>query len=363
MAYFFISTAFMVVTLLHYHVHGDHQQKHSDRETKEAGTEGCDMFQGRWVSDESYPLYNSSQCSFVEREFTCIQNGRPDEFYLKFRWQPTGCNLTRFNGGDFLKRYRGKSFMFVGDSLSLNQWQSLTCMLHTAVPDADYTLARAGDLSTFTFPEYNVKVMFSRNAFLVDTIATPAGRVLKLDSIESGKLWKGIDFLIFNTWHWWLHTGRKQPWDLIQEGNSTYKDMDRLVAYEKGLKTWAKWVDTNVDQTKTRVFFQGVSPDHNNASDWKDPTAKTCEGQMQPVAGSQYPAGPHPAEQVVERVLRSMSFRVYLLNVTTLSQLRKDGHPSVYGHGGHKDMDCSHWCLAGVPDTWNELLYAALIQS
>lgn len=52
-------------------------------------------------------------------------------------------------------------------------------------------------------------------------------------------------------------------WDLIQEGNGTYKDMDRLVAYEKGLKTWAKWVDTNVDQTKTRVFFQGVSPDHN----------------------------------------------------------------------------------------------------
>lgn len=42
--------------------------------------------------------------------------------------------------------------MFVGDSLSLNQWQSLTCMLHTAVPDADYTLVRAGGLSTFTFP-------------------------------------------------------------------------------------------------------------------------------------------------------------------------------------------------------------------
>lgn len=39
--------------------------------------------------------------------------------------------------------------------------------------------------------------------------------------------------------------------------------MDRLFAYEKALNTWAKWVDTNVDPTKTRVFFQGVSPDHN----------------------------------------------------------------------------------------------------
>lgn len=40
------------------------------------------------------------------------------------------------------------------------------------------------------------------------------------------------------------------------------KDMDRLVAYEKALNTWAKWVQTDVDSTKTKVIFQGVSPDH-----------------------------------------------------------------------------------------------------
>ena len=56
-----------------------------------------------------------------------------------------------------------------------------------------------------------MKVMFSRNAFLVDIVSTPEGRVLELDSIESGKTWKDIDVLIFNSWHWWLHIGRKQP--------------------------------------------------------------------------------------------------------------------------------------------------------
>ncbi|KAF2314806.1 hypothetical protein GH714_033656 [Hevea brasiliensis] len=138
--------------------------------------------------------------------------------------------------------------------------------------------------------------------------------------------------------------------------------MDRLVAYEKALNTWAKWVDTNVNPAKTMVFFQGVSPDHNNGSDWGEDKARYCEGQKQPVSGPNYPAGPHPAELVVEKLLRGIQKPVYLLNVTALSQLRKDGHPSVYGHGGHNDMDCSHWCLPGVPDTWNQLLYALLLQ-
>ena len=59
--------------------------------------------------------------------------------------------------------------------------------------------------------EYGVSVMFSRNKYLVDLVQTKNGTILKLDSIEGGDLWKGYDTLIFNTWHWWLHTGRDQP--------------------------------------------------------------------------------------------------------------------------------------------------------
>ncbi|KHN19645.1 hypothetical protein glysoja_042542 [Glycine soja] len=269
----------------------------------------------------------------------------------------------RFNGEDFLRRHRGRSLMFVGDSLSLNQWQSLTCMLHIAVPLAPYNLVRNGDLSIFTFPTYGVKVMFSRNAFLVDIVSESIGRVLKLDSIQAGQTWKGIDILIFDSWHWWLHTGRKQPWDLIQVGNRTVRDMNRLVAYEIALNTWAKWIDYNIDPTRTRVLFQGVSPDHQNPAQWGEPRANFCAGQTKPISGLRYPGGPNPAEVVLEKVLKAMQKPVYLLDITTLSQLRIDGHPSVYGHGGHLDMDCSHWCLAGVPDTWNELLYVSLFQN
>lgn len=61
-------------------------------------------------------------------------------------------SLCRFNALDFLSMFRGKKILFVGDSLSLNQWQSLTCMLHAAVPQAEFTIQKKGNLSTFTFP-------------------------------------------------------------------------------------------------------------------------------------------------------------------------------------------------------------------
>ncbi|XP_024312636.1 protein trichome birefringence-like 38 isoform X3 [Brachypodium distachyon] len=230
-----------------------------------SSSSSCDLFQGRWVADASYPLYNTSSCPFLPDVFDCRRNGRPDDTYLKFRWSPAACRLPTFDGLDFLRRWRGKTVMFVGDSLSMNQWVSLACMLHAALPaPARVSFATGEPVSSVRFEDYDVSVVLYFSRFLVDVVVQEdMGRVLKLDSLQDGaSSWLGAHLLVFNTWHWWTYKGTSQVWDYMQEGNRTYRDMDRLTAFSKGLSTWASWVDANIDTSRTRVIFQGVSPSH-----------------------------------------------------------------------------------------------------
>lgn len=145
-------------------------------------------------------------------------------------------------------------------------------------------------------------------------------------------------------------------------GSSAFKTMNPMVAYEKGLTTWARWIDLNLDPRRTRVIFRSMSPRHNQQNGLK------CYNQKNPLPFSSHQ---HIPEQLVvlQQVLRKMRFPVQLQDITSLSALRRDGHPSVYRreidqeqrqHLRDFQSDCSHWCLPGVPDTWNEMLSVLL---
>lgn len=107
------------------------------------------------------------------------------------------------------------------------------------------------------------------------------------------------------------------------------------------------------DSIVYKVYF-----DSHRGKDWNQPS-KSCKSETQPFFGLRYPAGTPMASVVLNKVLSRVRKPVYLLDITTLSQYRKDAHP-IYYSGNHIGLDCSHWCLPGLPDTWNVLLNAAL---
>ncbi|KAE9598626.1 hypothetical protein Lal_00028254 [Lupinus albus] len=362
-----VATSAIILSFRHHH-----NQLHHQRPMIHANQTNCAMFLGTWVRDGTYPLYHSSNCPIIDPQFNCQMYGRPDSDYLKYRWRPLNCDLPRFNGVEFLLGMRGKTVMFVGDSLGRNQWQSLICMISTSVPQTQTQLVRGDPLSTFRFLDYGVTISFYRAPYLVEIDVVQGKRILSLEKLDgNGDAWRSADVLSFNTGHWWSHQGALQRWDYIELGGKYHQDMDRLAALEKGLKTWANWVDTNIDKTRTKVFFLGISPSHNNPSEWNTgATTKNCYGETEPISGTgtTYPGSYPDQMRVVNMVIREMNNPAYLLDITMLSAFRKDAHPSIYDGDLSPEQranpeyssDCSHWCIPGLPDTWNELFYTAL---
>lgn len=64
--------------------------------------------------------------------------------------------------------------------------------------------------NVFIMQDYEVTIQLYTTPYLVDIIQEKVGLVLTLDSIVAGNAWKGMDMLVFNSWHWWIHTGKAQ---------------------------------------------------------------------------------------------------------------------------------------------------------
>ncbi|CAI9301582.1 unnamed protein product [Lactuca saligna] len=341
--------------------------------------EGCDLFNGSWVYDnKSRPLYNEKECSFMADDYACHKFGRKDFEYQFWRWQPHGCDLPRFNGTALLEKLRDKRVVFVGDSVGKNHWVSLLCLIDSWIPDPSHKVAEwHGSLITFRASEFNASIDFYWEPLLVESNCDDPvhhrvhDRIMKIESIEKhAKQWIDADMLVFDSYTWWLVPNMTLLWGSFENPNRTLIESGRVRRYEMALKTWSNWLETHLNRTKTRMFFTSLSPDHK---EYGDPMGETCYNKTEPIMEQGYWSKGtdndlmRTAQSVVQD-LEKKGLKIELLNITQLSQYRNDGHPTIYKRhwvppteselaNPIANSDCIHWCLPGVPDVWNEILY------
>ncbi|XP_051125630.1 protein trichome birefringence-like 10 [Andrographis paniculata] len=346
------------------------------------GGEECDVFDGDWVWDEKYPLYESRNCRFLDEGFRCSENGRPDSYYTKWRWQPKRCNLPRFDGKMMLEKMRNKRIVFAGDSIGRNQWESLLCMLAGSGAGDEEIYEVHGNPITkhkgflvFKFARYNTTVEYYRAPFLVLQSRPPANSpsgirtTLKLDQMDwTSRRWKDADVLVLNTGHWWNREKTIRLGCYFQERRSVETEMSVDGAYRKALDTVLGWIRREVNTSHTQVVFRTYAPVHFRGGDWS--SGGTCHLETLPDTGSSLvPAHTWDKYNIFVQVLSSHhnTSNLDVLDITHLTSRRRDGHSSLYylgagvGLAPRHRQDCSHWCLPGVPDTWNELLYAVVL--
>ncbi|XP_059433036.1 protein trichome berefringence-like 7 isoform X2 [Corylus avellana] len=328
----------------------------------------CNIFDGIWVPDDSYPLYNATECPFVEQGFNCLGNGRRDKDYLRLRWKPKDCDIPRFTVKRILEMLRSKRVVFVGDSMSRTQWESLICLLMTGVEDKKSVYEINGNKITkrirylgVRFSSFNFTVEFFRSVFLMQQGSMPrhapkrVKSTLRLDKLDNiSNYWVNSDVLIFNTGQWWVPGKLFQSGCYFQVGNSLKLGMPIPTAYRTALGTWGSWVERNINTNRTRVFFRTFEPSH-----WSDQTRRFCNVTQFPSLEERGRDRSLFSDTALE-VVKNMTVPITVLHITSMSALRSDAHV-----GNSSDSpstpDCSHWCLPGVPDVWNEIVLSYLL--
>nr|CAD1833057.1 unnamed protein product [Ananas comosus var. bracteatus] len=375
-----------------------------DDRQHESKSDGCSLFSGRWVYDNrSYPLYEELDCPYMSDQLACRKHGRPDRDYQSWRWQPDSCELKRWNATEMLEKLRGKRLMFVGDSLNRGQWISMVCLVQSAIPAGKKSMTPNAGLTKFMAEEYNASIEFYWAPLIVESNSDDPinhrldERKIRPDSLlKHAAEWANADILIFNSYLWWRSGNKiKLLWSSEED---ICEEADGIDAMKLALETWAGWVSTSVDPQKQQVFFVTMSPTHlwrgNLVTETMIASSDLIEFHCFPTFQEQ---GMESGQRrkllrrenadrrrgllgsgsdvetmhAVAAIMAKLGRKITVLNITQLSEYRKDGHPSIYRKfwetltprqlaNPASYADCIHWCLPGVPDVWNELLFNLL---
>ncbi|KAL0686302.1 hypothetical protein Bca4012_053150 [Brassica carinata] len=275
----------------------------------------CNYAKGKWVADKKRPLYSGSECKhWLSSMWACRLMDRPDFSFEGYRWQPRGCNMPQFDRFTFL------TSSSLSDLVPMNNTDPprLTAM-HLDRPPA------------------SMRTYLHR-----------------------------FDLLVLNTGHHWNKSKIEgNHWVMHVKGTRVkgefFKDIGHAKAFT--IRSAVKWLDAQLPlHPRLKAFFQTISPRH----------FRNCNNTVPLSRGSEIRGDYGSMDKTVESAVNGT--RIKILDITALSELRDEAHISGSKLIPRKPKkvvsnvtstaptvnDCLHWCLPGIPDTWNELFIAQI---
>lgn len=365
-----------------------------------------DVTRGEWVRDPSaQPYYTNATCGFIEDYQNCMKHGRPSLEFLRWRWRPAaGDALPRFDAARFLALLRGKSILFVGDSLASSHVRSLVCTL-VSQSGGDPTAAPAtmeslpGGFERWAFPAHGFSVSFFWTPFQVrwrlargpaeavgpdrqgEVFAGPTD--LHLDAPDARWAARAAehDVVVLSASHWFTRpavyhrAGRAVGCHRDACGSGNLTETRPWQAQREAFRTVLRALAA-MEGFKGTVVLRTVAPTHYENGGWFDggectATEPVTDVDEDPLEMAEPEAEFYRAQveefRAAEKVATRNGVRMRIMDVTGMMLRRPDGHPDRYGHGPGEhdgfDIDCLHWCLPGPIDVWNELLLHTLTKS
>ena len=335
----------------------------------------CWMGNGSWQEGAEPALYprnipNDMRANFVTAQYSCAERGYPlSSASINTRWVPDNAPCARqlpvFLPERMCHAMRGRSLVFIGDSLSVLHFETtlqamahgrpVPLSMHNGCPENPATNEAANDswFLTHTYDFYAdigakpfsiVYACFNHRLQGYVPSSTPA------DSIppdpENAHVWNDG-----STHLWYAHVSRLKALHastglVLVVNRGAWASDDSVV--ERGMRQMLQFV--REDLPHALLIFRGNTMGHGNCFDYEQRPRKRDEPLIEPstngsIVAHRWDYFPRQSARVVRPLIEAnFSQRGVYMDIFSAMQQRPDAHIA--------PSDCLHYCIPGPADQW-----------
>lgn len=305
---------------------------------------------GKWVEKELIPFDVS------EKEFTNIAGYTCDDYYqykcyprdtkelqrsikiYNYEWQPN-CKMAQFRAENIVKYLVNKPLLFVGDSISGLQFNSLKCLLGAYTQSVNNTIIKDNKtIIEWVRSDYLVRLDDFK---LLDEGDEPGYLIGRSKNLPWIHLLPNFKIVVLNTATHWRSNRH------IFDGPDI---KDVIKAYDKAVNIVLNYF---LQYPNHKLYYRAGLGGHTECNKYNKPL-DTLVG----LNNTMYNWDSIPImNDIWKNKLSNSNYTNWKYMPVTYTEYRADTHSAPFNN----PADCLHTCLPGPVDLWNKILFHDLM--